>query len=116
MDLGKHYNALNVKDIKVSRDFYQKLGFVPISNGGSVEEKWLVMANGAIKIGLFEGMLPKNTLTFNPTNARQIYNELSKQGVTFDSVSASLQEEKGPCYFMLADPDGNPILVDQHEA
>lgn len=113
MDLGTFYLAMNVEDIKKSFDFYSNFGFEPVENGGSIEDKWLVMANGSTKVGLFQGMFPKNTLTFNPTDARTIYRELSAKNMEVHSAG-KIDEPSGPCYFMLTDPDGNPILVDQH--
>lgn len=114
MDLGIFSVSLAVKDIKASKAFYEKLGFKALTEYGSVEEKWLIMKNGEAKIGLFEGMFDTNTFTFNPTNARAIHHSLVDDGVAITMASDSIQAEKGPCHFMLLDPDGNPILVDQH--
>ncbi|MCB0704454.1 MAG: VOC family protein [Saprospiraceae bacterium] len=113
MDLGIFYMALSVKDIAVSKKFYEGLGFAAVENGGSVEEKWLVMANGTNKIGLFQDMFPQNTLTFNPTNAREIYENLMDAGYAFSHVSENKGDDKSPFYMALVDPDGNPILIDQ---
>ena len=113
MDLGKHYIALTVKDIKRSKAFYEQLGFVQDTRWGSVEEKWITMNNGDKMIGLYQGMFPQNILTFNPEDARSIHQKLKKQGVAF-TEEGNLDKTTGPCHFSLEDPDGNPILVDQH--
>ncbi|MBR9921812.1 MAG: VOC family protein [Bacteroidetes bacterium] len=115
MDLGTFYVALTVEDIKVSKAFYEGLGFKKLEkNGGSVEEKWMVMENGSNKIGLFQGMFPQNTLTYNPTDARSIYQKLKAGGYELTHVSKNIDADSGPCYFAMTDPDGNPILIDQH--
>jgi len=113
MNLGKHYIALTVKDIKASKAFYEKLGFVQDQRWGSVEEKWITMNNGDSMIGLYQDMFPQNILTFNPENARPVYQSLKDQGVEIESEQ-NMQKEGGPCHFATRDPDGNPILVDQH--
>ena len=114
MELGKHHIALAVKDIKVSKDFYETLGFTVIPKYGSIAEKWLIMHNGESKIGLYQDMFPKNMLTFNPSNARIIYAALKEKGVKIE-MEANIKKEYGPCHFAFFDPDGNPILVDQFE-
>ncbi len=114
MELGTHSTSLAVKDIKASKAFYEKLGFKKLEGLGSVEEKWLIMINGDVKIGLFEGMFENNIITFNPENARANYKTLKEADVPFLMESASLHEEKGPCHFSISDPDGNQILFDQH--
>ena len=113
MDLGRHYMALTVQDIAASKEFYEKLGFTADPSCGGIEQRWLIMVNGNSVIGLYQGMFPKNILTFNPTDARSIHRELSEKGVTFDMASG-IENESGPCHFALTDPDGNPVLVDQH--
>ncbi len=113
MDLGKHYLALTVKDISASKAFYEKLGFRQDDRWGSEEEKWITMNNGSTTIGLFEGMFPKNILTFNPGNAREIYEALSTEEVEI-AMEANIDKADGPCHFSVIDPDGNPILFDQH--
>ena len=113
MDLGKFYLALNVKDIAASKAFYEQLGFEADERWGSVEEKWLSMVNGTIRIGLFQDMLPANVLTFNPTDARNIHQELVEKGVEVEAPQG-LEQPSGPCHFMITDPDGNSILIDQH--
>ncbi|NNE99608.1 MAG: VOC family protein [Pyrinomonadaceae bacterium] len=115
MDLGVNSLSLSVADIERSKDFYETLGFKPVPDGGSVEEKWLIMENGDTKIGLFEGMLPGNIITFNPKNARAIYTKISKAEFEIVSASKTIGEERGACNFMIADPDGNRILFDQFE-
>ena len=114
MNLGTHYLALNVKDIEASAAFYQKLGFVQDDRWGGIEEKWMVMNNGTIKIGLFQDMFPKNLLTFNPPDARSVYRQLKEDGIDV-AMEMHIEEASGPCHFSVMDPDGNPILFDQHE-
>ena len=122
MDLGAFSLSLSVKDIKASRDFYQKLGFDEI--GGNADDNWLILRNGDHVIGLFQGMFEKNMLTFNPgwnqqcketetfTDVREIQRMLKDQGV--ELYSEADETSKGPASFTLFDPDGNPILIDQH--
>jgi len=122
MKLGAFSVSLSVRDIEASRDFYAKLGFEPI--GGNADENWLILRNGHHIIGLFQGMFEKNMLTFNPgwdqdcgelesfTDVRQIQGELKSQGVSLETEADEATE--GPASCMLIDPDGNPILIDQH--
>ena len=122
MELGSFSVSLAVKDIKASRDFYAKLGFEEI--GGNVEENWLILRNRDHVIGLFQGMFEKNMLTFNPgwdqqcsnlesfTDVRELQKELKRQGIEF--ATEADESTEGPGSFMISDPDGNPILVDQH--
>ena len=113
MDLGINSLSLAVKNIAKSKAFYETLGFETIPDGGSVEDKWLIMQNGDSKIGLFQDMLPSNIITYNPKNAREIHNVVRDTGIEIVSRSKSIGEEDGPCNFMIADPDGNQILFDQ---
>lgn len=113
LDLGTFSMSLAVKDIGASLAFYEKLGFQPIENAGSVEQKWLLLSNGITKIGLFQGMFPTNTLTFNPADARAILAALQEKGIE-TTFSMGMENTEGPCSFAIADPDGNPILIDQH--
>lgn len=122
MDLGAFSVSLAVKDIKASRDFYAKLGFDEI--GGNIDENWIILRNGEHIIGLFQGMFEKNTLTFNPgwdqqvsalesfTDVRELQSSLREQGIEFEMEADESSE--GPASFMIFDPDGNPILFDQH--
>ncbi len=122
MKLGAFSISLNVKDINVSYAFYQKLGFEKFA--GHIEQKWLILKNGESLIGLFEGMLEKNMMTFNPgwdtsaqkleafDDVRDIQAKLKEQGV--ELTSESIDSPEGPGNFMTVDPDGNPILIDQH--
>ena len=122
MELGAFSISLAVKDIKASREFYEKLGFQ--SFGGDAAQNWLIMKNGDHVIGLFQGMFEKNMLTFNPgwdcnarelkafTDVREIQRRLKAQGV--ELLSEADEETDGPVSLMVVDPDGNPILVDQH--
>ena len=122
MQLGAFSISLTVKDIAASQAFYQKLGFTDF--GGDMSQKWLIMQNGDTTIGLFQGMFEKNMLTFNPgwdknaetldafTDVRVLQNNLKEQGIEFESEAEESTE--GPASFTILDPDGNPILVDQH--
>jgi catechol 2,3-dioxygenase-like lactoylglutathione lyase family enzyme len=121
MNLGAFSISLNVKNIKKSYDFYQKLGFKII--GGNLEEKWLILKSNQAVIGLFEGMIEKNTLTFNPgwsqegknfdpyDDIRMIYQELNE---SIPNLQNGITQNAGPGYIIIEDPDGNPILIDQH--
>ena len=122
MELGAFSISLAVKDIEASKAFYEKLGFEPF--GGDLAEHWLIMKNGDHVIGLFQGMFDRNMLTFNPgwdsnareleafTDVRDLQRQLKAQGVTPETEAD--ESKTGPGYFILMDPDGNPILVDQH--
>ena len=122
MELGAFSISLAVDDIEASREFYEKFGFEAF--GGDVSQNWLIMKNGDHAIGLFQGMFEKNTLTFNPgwdSNAeelgsfvdiRDLQRHLKEQGVEF--ISEADETTAGPASFVAEDPDGNPILVDQH--
>jgi catechol 2,3-dioxygenase-like lactoylglutathione lyase family enzyme len=122
MELGAFSISLSVKDIEASREFYEKFGFEIF--GGDASQNWLIMKNGDHVIGLFMGMFDKNTLTFNPgwdhnarelgtfTDVRDIQRQLKEQGVEF--ISEADESTTGPASFIAVDPDGNPILVDQH--
>jgi catechol 2,3-dioxygenase-like lactoylglutathione lyase family enzyme len=114
MDLGIFSMSLNVKDIAVSKAFYEKLGFTALEGAGSVEEKWIIMKHGTTKLGLFQDMFPKNTITFSPKDGRAIHNAIKDDERMKLLFSNGLDESNGPCSFSFLDPDGNPILVDQH--
>lgn len=123
MQLGAFSVSLAVKDIEASRRFYEKLGFREF--GGDPSQNWLILKNGDIVIGLFQGMFEKNMLTFNPgwdsnaqtlagfTDIRELERELKQQGVAF---ATETRNAAGPDSFLVLDPDGNPILFDQHVA
>ena len=123
MELGSFTLCLLVKDIKASKEFYEKLGFK--QTRGSLEQNWVVLMNGTTTIGLFHGMFEKNMLTFNPgwdwkkeplkdfQDVREIQRALKASGLTL--LTEADEAKDGPAFFTLADPDGNPILVDQHE-
>jgi len=113
MDFGVSSTSLAVRDINASKAFYEKLGFRPIDGAGSVEKKWVVLQKDNVKIGLFEGMFDRNVLTFNPTDARTIYAAVRDAGLQVLHPDG-FDKESGPCSFVLVDPDGNPILFDQH--
>jgi len=122
MELGAFSISLAVKDIKVSKEFYEKLGFKIFF--GDISENWLILKNGACAIGLFQGMFERNTLTFNPgwdsnaqkldtfTDVRELQNQLKGQSI--ELMSEADESTTGPASFMVIDPDGNPILIDQH--
>ena len=122
MQLGNFSVSLAVKDIQASQKFYEKLGFSTF--GGDASTGWLILRNGDVVIGLFQGMFEKNMLTFNPgwdanaqpldefTDVRELQRRLKEQGVAL--VSEADETTTGPASFMLSDPDGNPILFDQH--
>lgn len=115
-EFGIHSLSLAVKDIVASKAFYEKLGFNALTEFGSVEEKWLIMKRGEYKIGLFQDMFEENIITFNPLDARKVHKDLKQKGIEFLMESDTVKEEKGPCHFCIADPDGNQILFDQHNA
>jgi len=122
MKLGAFSVSLSVKDLEASKAFYEKLGFSAF--GGDATQNWLIMKNGDHIIGLFQGMFEGNLLTFNPgwdqdankleafTDVRDIQRELKAQGITFQAEAD--ESTNGPASFMIADPDGNVILLDQH--
>lgn len=110
MNLGTFYIALAVKDIAASRAFYEKLGFAVFD--GNQEHNWLMLRNGETKLGLFQGMIPQNTLTFNPGDVRVIQRTLKGAGVAI--AQEADDSTQGPAHIMLLDPDGNPVLLDQH--
>ena len=122
IQLGAFSVSLTVKDLEASRQFYEKLGFTTL--GGAASNGWLILKNGDTVIGLFQGMFEKNMLTFNPgwdqsaqpleqfTDVRELQRRLKAQGVAF--AAEADESTKGPAHFMVLDPDGNPILVDQH--
>ncbi len=122
MQLGNFSVSLAVKDLAASRAFYETLGFSAI--GGNPEHNWLIMRNGATKVGLFQGMFEDNIMTFNPgwsndfdhpeefTDIREIQRKLKASGIEFTTVAD--ESTSGPASFVIADPDGNTILFDQH--
>ncbi|WP_339226066.1 VOC family protein [Oceanobacillus sp. FSL K6-2867] len=122
MKLGAFSVSLTVKDIYVSKSFYENLGFETL--GGDINQNWLIMKNGDTIIGLFQGMFDKNILTFNPgwdqnaqnldsfTDIRELQKQLKEKGIKL--ASEADESSEGPAYFTLEDPDGNQILVDQH--
>lgn len=113
MDFGTFSVSLAVKDINASTAFYESLGFSRIEGAGSIEQKWIILEKDDVKIGLFEGMFDQDILTFNPADARGIHAQVEKAGVSI-AHSNGLENESGPCSFVIVDPDGNPILFDQH--
>ena len=122
MSIGAFSLSLAVKDIKRSLEFYQKLGFSKFH--GEIDQGWLILSDGDTKIGLFQGMFEKNMLTFNPgwsseaqtlesfTDVRDIQKRLKADGIA--CVTEADETTSGPASFMILDPDGNPVLIDQH--
>jgi lactoylglutathione lyase len=122
MKLGAFSVSLNVKDITVSKAFYENLGFQTF--GGDITQNWLIMKNDNSIIGLFQGMFDKNILTFNPgwnenaenlesfTDVREIQKQLKEKGITM--LTEADESTDGPAFFTIEDPDGNQILLDQH--
>ena len=122
MDLGAFSVSLAVKDLEASKSFYEKFGFRAFA--GDASQNWLILKNGDCVIGLFQGMFEKNILTFNPgwdgnaqklarfTDIRELQRQLRAQGVQFQQQAD--ENTAGPASFVVVDPDGNPILVDQH--
>ena len=122
MDLGAFSISLAVEDIEASRTFYEKFGFEVV--GGDASQNWQILRNGDHTIGLFQGMFERNVLTFNPgwdgkgealdtfTDVRELQRRLKAKGVQL--VNEADENGTGPASFVALDPDGNPILVDQH--
>ena len=122
MSIGAFSVSLAVKDINASLAFYQKLGFFKFH--GEIEQGWLILSDGQTKIGLFQGMFEKNMLTFNPgwssdaqplesfTDVRELQKQLKTSGIS--CVTEADETTSGPASFMVLDPDGNPVLIDQH--
>ena len=122
MKLGNFSVSLAVKDIKASKAFYEKLDFKQVA--GKLEQNWVILQNGTTTIGLFQGMFEKNSLTFNPgwdhemktpkefQDVRELQRTLKQRGVKLETEAD--ESTDGPASLMLMDPDGNPILVDQH--
>jgi catechol 2,3-dioxygenase-like lactoylglutathione lyase family enzyme len=122
MELGAFSVSLAVSDLDASRAFYESLGFEVVM--GDASEKWLILRNGGTTIGLFQGMFERNILTFNPgwdrdarplttfTDVRELQREIRARGVSIEQPAD--ESSTGPASFIVVDPDGNPILVDQH--
>jgi len=122
MQLGAFSVSLSVKDLETSKTFYEKLGFQVF--GGDAAQNWLIMKNGDHTIGLFQGMFEKNILTFNPgwdqdcntldsfTDVRDLQRKFKAQGLKIENEAD--ESTTGPASFMVIDPDGNSILIDQH--
>ncbi|MGE0226890.1 MAG: VOC family protein [Dehalococcoidia bacterium] len=122
MELGAFSVSLAVRDLAASRAFYEALGFTSTMDG---EEGWLIMTNGPTVIGLFHGMFERNMLTFNPgwdqaaqplasfTDIRELRRRVEAAGLDVGDGNTS-ESDSGPAYFTLTDPDGNPVLIDQH--
>lgn len=124
MNLGAFSVSLAVKDLSASRAFYEKLDFEMV--GGDPAQNWLILRNGETTIGLFQGMFERNSLTFNPgwdregreiaefVDVRDIQRSLEERGLELNPRAD--ESTTGPAHLALLDPDGNPILIDQHVA
>ncbi|MGI9542418.1 MAG: VOC family protein [Cyclobacteriaceae bacterium] len=122
MKLGAFSISLNVKDIKASKQFYENLGFAVFA--GEIERGYLILKNGNSLIGIFQGMFEKNILTFNPgwdesanklesfDDVRDIQRQLKEKGVAIETEAD--EQTSGPASLIVIDPDGNPVLIDQH--
>ena len=122
MELGAFSISLNVKDIHVSKEFYETLGFTVFA--GNIEHNYLIMKNGNALVGLFQGMFEKNILTFNPgwdesankldsfKDVREIQQHLKDNNIKLEQEAD--ETTSGPASIVLLDPDGNPVLIDQH--
>jgi catechol 2,3-dioxygenase-like lactoylglutathione lyase family enzyme len=122
MELGAFSISLAVRDLQVSKVFYEKFGFKVF--GGDASQNWLILKNGDTVIGLFQRMFDKNIMTFNPgwdgnaskldtfTDVRELQRELKARDVQFETEAD--ENTIGPTSFIVLDPDGNPILSDQH--
>ena len=122
MNLGAFSISLAVKDLAASKAFYEKLGFKSLMDPHP--DNWVILKNGDQIIGLFQGMFERNMLTFNPgwnqdagevnpfTDVRELQKALKADGMVF--AQEADEESEGPASFVVVDPDGNPILVDQH--
>ena len=122
LHLGNFSVSLTVKDIEASKAFYEKLDFKPVA--GNVKQRWLILQNGTTTVGLFQGVFERNTMTFNPgwnhkmetpesfQDLRELQRTLKERGIKLQTEADPKGE--GPASFSTADPDGNPILFDQH--
>lgn len=122
MNVGAFSISLAVKDITASQTFYEKLGFIAL--GGDAEQGWTILKNGEHVLGLFQGMFEKNMLTFNPgwnqsaepvepfADVRILKQQLEADGISI--LNDAITSDSGPGSFVIEDPDGNPILFDQH--
>ncbi|HIC31253.1 MAG TPA: VOC family protein [Flavobacteriaceae bacterium] len=122
MKLGAFSVSLAVKDIHKSRAFYETLGFTAFA--GEIEKNYLIMKNGNALVGLFQDMFDKNILTFNPgwdesankledfTDVRDIQKHIKSHQIPL--ITEADESSSGPASFVILDPDGNPVLIDQH--
>lgn len=122
MNLGGFSVSLTVKDIHVSKAFYENIGFKIYY--GDITQKWLILKNGDCTVGIFEDMFEKNILTFNPgwdndgnesdpfVDIRQLQEDFKEKGIEF--ICEVEENTSGPGNFIILDPDGNPIMIDQH--
>jgi catechol 2,3-dioxygenase-like lactoylglutathione lyase family enzyme len=122
MELGAFSVSLSVKDLVASQAFYEQIGFRVFH--GDPGQHWVIMRNGTCVLGLFQGMFERNMLTFNPgwdqaaqptatfTDIRELQRTLKDRGIVF--IQEAEESGQGPASFLLLDPDGNPVLFDQH--
>lgn len=114
--------SLAVKDLAASQTFYETLGFE--TAGGDAEQGWLILRNGATVLGLFHGMFERNMLTFNPgwnqdATAKASFEDVRALHAAYAEAGLETSQEtgldgEGPASFVVVDPDGNPVLIDQH--
>ena len=118
MDLGNFSISLAVREIEVSRAFYERLGFERTLGG----ENWGIFINGKAVVGLFQGMFENNVITFNEADVRGVAASLREQGVEVEPMTMTDPNDptrlepagsEGPAHFTLTDPDGNQLLFDQ---
>ena len=118
MQLGPFSVRLAVRDLATSEVFYERLGFETVDGGHQSQDfpdtdssSWRMMKNGNTLLGLFQGVFPRNVLTFNPPDVRSVQRNLKQEGIRLTSEAD--ERGSGPAHVMLEDPDGNPILLDQ---
>ena len=112
MKLGQHHIALNVKNLQTSKEFYLKMGFIVDERFSCPQRKYLIMRNAELIIGLYEGIIPRNTITFTPDNIRELQKKLKQKSIPF--VLEANENTQGPAHFLIVDPDGNPLFFEQH--
>lgn len=109
IDVGVFSMSLAVKNLAKTKAFYEAFGFVEVA--GEPDKKWVILANGVAKIGLFQGMFEADLVTFNPPDARIVESKLREAGI---EIERPTEGETGPCHFVVRDPDGRVVLIDQH--
>lgn len=110
--MGRHHIALAVKDIVKSKLFYEKLGFIADTRFADVRKNWTIMRNGDTTIGLYQDIIPRNTITFNPPDIFTLQQQMENNGVEF--IIKAEKKPNHPAHFLIVDPDGNPLFFEQH--